>query len=387
MEGSNEIDVASAEVEGLAIILDADVNAEDAYDLSDLGQPKESIKKLLVLSLGVRRLSGLLPLVTNLPNLNRLTLLMVEIDPSAFNSIPDALMKLRYICVGGSSGCGLFSELLKRQECELRNLDFCGSSVDDNDLTILADSLTMNTRLCRLGLIGNEGISIIGWTTMLRLVCNLSSIVDITQSNHTLNSLGIFSTEDTELVESVLGIGNANLLHAALEMNCLDDKNMAARVKILLAHSEGHLNIGNSAIIDEIMPRILGWLTKMSTGTSLNFIQCRKAPLSQAEAEAARLDGIYHILLARPNLLTYADVLSSKPYESSSSLQSELGNGKNTNTMASPAVEIIGSVVRPRLALCKKVITGMLAVELLICLTLLGIVVLTFPAKPWSISI
>ena len=91
---------------------------------------------------------------------------------------------------------------------------------------------------------------------MLKIVCNSSSINDVKNSSHTLHDLGMLLADD-EKIDRVLGVVDANLLRASLQLNRSSDKTLIVRHKILWSHTQGNLNLGDSSIITGAMSCIL----------------------------------------------------------------------------------------------------------------------------------
>jgi len=204
---------------------------------------------------------------------------------------------------GGSRGTQLPTS-------NLEELYLHDNSMDNESVLVLADSLTKNNHLKVLSLAGNNAITAEGWSAMLNLVCNRSSINDIVNSNHTLNDLGIgfpcrcgntFS-DGRSTLDCALGIDGANLLCAALRLNETNNKMLVARRKILWSHARGDLNLGNSSVIAGVMPRILGWIAEHSGKITLDHLQYYEPHLPIAKLASIRLDSIYRIIQSMPDL-------------------------------------------------------------------------------------
>ena len=96
---------------------------------------------------------------------------------------------------------------------------------------------------------------------------------------------------------------------------------LVTRHKILWSHVQGKLNLEDSFIVTDAMPRILAWIgndlnetnagamsriqawiRNESNETNVNFIQYHDPPLPKARIDTIRLDSIYRIIRSRPEL-------------------------------------------------------------------------------------
>ena len=147
------------------------------------------------------------------------------------------------------------------------------------------------------------------------------------KSNHTLAYLDIYPAVLVKTVVRVLGVDDANLLCASLQMNDKSNKTLTKRHKILWSHARGKLNLGDSFIATGAMPRILAWIGNYSNETNasamsriqawirnesnqtnVNLIQYHDPPLPKARIDTIRLDSIYRILRSRPELCKANDL-------------------------------------------------------------------------------
>ena len=203
----------------------------------------------------------------------------------------------------GRNGCISLAKLLKNEESKLEELHLYDNSLDSDCAIILADALSRNTTLKRLGLRGNRKINTSGWAAILKLVCNTSSINNVIESNHTLRSVGMFVKSDVSRhrrITSSLGADSTNILRAALELNVISNKRTVTRRKIIWGHTREDFNIGNSSISTAAMPIILAWF---GDDTNANLVQYDDPPLQRATVDTIRLESIYNILRARPDLI------------------------------------------------------------------------------------
>ena len=95
--------------------------------------------------------------------------------------------------------------------------------ITNEELEALTDALATNNTLKRLWLCGVNG----GYAAFTRILCNKSSILSTYQSNHTLNMLNgnMFLPEE---------------LTSLLQINKENNKNQAARLKIIKTHFSGN---------------------------------------------------------------------------------------------------------------------------------------------------
>ena len=111
-------------------------------------------------------------------------------------------------------------------------------------------------------------------------------------------------------VISALGVDDANLLFASLELNekwswrRKDNAPSIIRQKMIWAHAaRGGINIADSDIPDGVMPVILSWFGDYSSEKTAHLIKYHDPPLSQKEVNTKRLDSFYRIVLELPLVL------------------------------------------------------------------------------------
>jgi len=205
----------------------------------------------------------------------------------------------------GQRGCTSLAPLLKSLESNLKNLYLRGNPIYDA-VDILVGSLSKNTKLRELALGENSRITGSGWRSLLKLICNTSSMTAVKESNHTLSCLWLFGDARNAVV-SALGVDDANLLFASLELN-REPFNRSRRVstssiirqKMILSHARGGINIADSDIPDGAMPVILSWFGDYSNEKTAHLIKYHDPPLSQKKVNTKRLDSFYRIVLERP---------------------------------------------------------------------------------------
>ena len=204
--------------------------------------------------------------------------------------------------------CVSLAQLLKSPGSNLTHLNLSNNLIDDEGIDILAVSLTNNTKLQTLDLYGNSKITESGWRSLLKLVCNVSSMTSVKESNHTLHCLGIRGGEIKATIISALGVDDANLLFASLELNNewwwrrKDNTSSIIRQKMIWAHvARGGINIAGSGIPDGVMPAILSWFGDYSNAKNAKLIQYHT--LSLSEEGVKRLNSLYRIIREMPVLL------------------------------------------------------------------------------------
>jgi len=203
----------------------------------------------------------------------------------------------------GTRGCNSLANLLKRRGSKLETLSLYDNSIDNEGVIALSQSLKKNSTLKCLGLRGNKKITMPGWLSILRLVCDTSSIKSIKASNHTVDNIGMFRSNDDSRhlrIVASMGADYTNLLRSSLELNAKSNKSKVVCQKIIFAHAREDLNIGRCSIQREAMPNVLSYF---GDDTNASLIQYDHPPLSPAMVDTIRLESIYNMLLARPDLV------------------------------------------------------------------------------------
>ena len=125
---------------------------------------------------------------------------------------------------------------------------------------ILAGSLANNSQLEDLYLGGNDNISVVGWESFRRLVCDASSVSATCGSNHTLRKIR-GEVLSLEIVEPIV-----QQLERALADNgrpgTLKDK---AYRKIIHHHFHSEKRNKSGPLLDmdaKIMPRVFSWINQ-----------------------------------------------------------------------------------------------------------------------------
>ena len=176
----------------------------------------------------------------------------------------------------GRRECTYLAQLLKSSESNLGYLYLKDIIIDDEAVDILTDSLSKNTKLRGLALVGNN-ITGSGWRSLLKLICDTSSMTAVVESNHTLNCLWLFGDARMQAaVVSALGVDDANLLFASLKLNekwswRVNLLSLIARQKMIWAHERGNINI---AILISLLVSCLLYFH------GLGITQTRRTPTS-----------------------------------------------------------------------------------------------------------
>lgn len=243
-------------------------------------------------------MNGFASFLSNNPHLREITLTQCNIGTATFDALANALMNrtadtlksldLRHnnlgdcnldslvtlfskctkltslwLCSNGIDQrvCVSLDQLLKSPESNLEYLHLSDNAINDEGVKILADLLSNNTKLRTLDLHGNNNISESGWLSLLKLICNTSSMTTVNKSNHTLYGEGDMKAA----VVSALGVDKANLLFASLELNrnwrsWRDNTPSIIRQKMVWAHAtRGDIKFVGSDIPIGVMPVILSW--------------------------------------------------------------------------------------------------------------------------------
>ena len=140
---------------------------------------------------------------------NRCGIESIEIDTE---HIPKHLTWLSLIGnIINANGCHELAKLLQGGDSTLKDLYLRGNTIDDEGIAILVAALQNNTSLTALSLRGNDAISKQGKVSLLRLVCNISSIESTLQSNHTLRDLWFKTDEEIQRhIDIAVRINNRN---------------------------------------------------------------------------------------------------------------------------------------------------------------------------------
>ena len=121
----------------------------------------------------------------------------IEIDSE---HIPQNMKALYLYENNINSGCCLeLAKLLKEENATLQTLSLEDNKIDDEGVEILIDALKSNTSLTNIYLTKNDGISVKGMNSCLRLVNDISSINATLKSNHTLESINVLGGNNVDI--------------------------------------------------------------------------------------------------------------------------------------------------------------------------------------------
>lgn len=290
-----------------------------------------SLDVVAQIGLGCRGLSCMRPFLTHSPCIKSIVLRNCNIDAKAVDLLSDALLErsddtLEHInlCDNrfgdvnldklvevvrrnsnmkslwlenngiGRRGCASLAKLLGKSQSTLESFRLGYNAIDDVAAARLASSLADNTTLVSLDLDMNHDIKTAGWSALLKLVCNSSSVTDVAKSNHTLCNFGRFFSNSKRALETKLEDDDASLLRASLKMNgTFQKREDAVRHKILWSHIRGDLNVGVSSIDTGALPSILAWIGDSSDEAE---------KLQDHQPQYFNLDAFYRIAVSRPEL-------------------------------------------------------------------------------------
>jgi len=232
-----------------------------------------------------RGFQALTTALTKCTGLRKILLHMSNIDDELLQRVIDAIggnHKLEMLDLSsnniGSEGCRALARLLQDPDSSLRVLALDRNVIDDTGSFVLANALRNNTTLEELQLDQNRGITSVGLNEFYQVVCNTSSILDTFLSNHTLERLEEFESEDWA----------PSNIRRELDRNCSNDKHGVAIKKILCHHQ--HLNVESFFEWDlKVLPYAIEW-----------FRRARLCCEDIANLDAKILSSIYQFALAMP---------------------------------------------------------------------------------------
>jgi hypothetical protein len=168
-----------------------------------------------------------------------------------------------------AEGWVTFSAFLRNPNSNLKELSVedC-NHINDTVMNSFADALTINHRLRGLDMswcddTSNQSkVTSIGYDTFTCTLCNSSSILSTFNSNHTLEEVD-FEVYDNEF-EQLLCDFLSEELTSLLQINRENNKNQAARLKIIKTHFSGNdikmEPFAKMAII--VRPHAIAWMAK-----------------------------------------------------------------------------------------------------------------------------
>ena len=153
----------------------------------------------------------------------------------------------------GKCGCTALGVLLKHPSCKLKEVYLHRCGIDNECVTILANSLVGNSCLTKLVLKEND-IGLAGWKAFSPILCDTSSIETTYNSNHTLEDFGkSYISSRLVLPEEVASLMRWN------ESQC---KFMVVRRKIIEHHfmsTEDNFDIFLDMEL-QVLPYVISWM-------------------------------------------------------------------------------------------------------------------------------
>ena len=175
----------------------------------------------------------------------------------------------------GQNGCDLIAHLLQDPMCPMEELNLqANRDINDAAAIVLANALVGNRTLNKLDL-ASTGVTITGFDSFLRTICDTSTIKTTYASNHTLQYLH-FRPPD---------------LRQHLELNRNNDKKAVARHKVLMHHFSGDINM--QPFEEMTQDLLLG---------SVNFIDKWGRENDRASYDIARRSILYQLIKSDPML-------------------------------------------------------------------------------------
>ncbi|KAL9189559.1 hypothetical protein ACHAXT_009234 [Thalassiosira profunda] len=221
--------------------------------------------------------------------------------------------------------------LLASNESFLREIHLGGNPFSLEEVLLLVKSLETNDQLKTLSLEGTDDSAVA--KRVLALVCNGSSAAGAAKSNHTISSFGrpfdptsnnynaigrVIPTDFGVPFETHLDDDETKLVRTALRLNHKDDRpGLKARRKIFWRHMRGDFHVGDDSIDISLMPRVIslvGHVYPCVAQGAGRCDACHKATAQllccqengprpeQSVLERIRLEAVYRILRARPEL-------------------------------------------------------------------------------------
>lgn len=172
----------------------------------------------------------------------------------------------------GNSACQQIATFLKNRRCSLETLNLSSNGIGDRGLRKLICGIRENETLHTLSLSNNQKLTSEGWSAVLKLLCDESSIDATHRSNHTLRtlrgpSIGFYRSETGAKISEMLRVNSQAKM---LECSRKDDNfkptasNIAAARKITKAHLVTLYNEHRSESLcctpNHIVVNILEWI-------------------------------------------------------------------------------------------------------------------------------
>ena len=207
------------------------------------------------------------------------------------------------------------STLLEMPDSNLEEIDLSRNNINDEGALIFVNSLRSNCKLKILDLADNDGITVDGWMHFSKLLCDTSSVNNTYLSNHTLEGVG-----NRRRLMRDAGVRSNLTLNRSSE-----DKGLIAMIKILQHHE--HFNLQPFFEWEfKVLPLLIGWLKKASTGTTAFWLAKNKSLdtifLFLSKIRRMKLSCLYEFVREFPML--YVGPVTRKEIEESSATEMQL---------------------------------------------------------------
>lgn len=169
---------------------------------------------------------------------------LLDLDRNDVREIPDSLgrfERLEHLWLEGNrlstTGHASMARLLRNEggTSRLKNVDLTYTGMRDGDAVALAESLRGNGTLERIRLEGNK-LGENSHRAFLKVLCDVSSVSNTLNSNHTLRNLELPRSIDPSVMELFYRIGIAT----GMNKSCAHDILAAGRAKVIAAQLHGH---------------------------------------------------------------------------------------------------------------------------------------------------
>jgi hypothetical protein len=169
-----------------------------------------------------------------------------------------------------AEGWVTFSAFLRNPNSNLEELTLdCSHHMNDTVMNTFADALTINHKLQKLDIYwcdntpNQSKVTSIGYDTFICTLCNSSSIMSTFNSNHSLEEIDV-EIYDNEDEEQLLRDFLPEELTSLLQINKENNKNQAARLKIIKTHFSGNSirmePLTTMAV--NVRPHAIAWMAK-----------------------------------------------------------------------------------------------------------------------------
>ena len=202
--------------------------------------------------------------------------------------------------------CEILAGLLTDTNCNLESLALRNNEIDNEGVTVIANSLSNNTKLQNLDLYNNHFDTT---TSFSRLVCDTSSINSTYYSNHTLVGLGRYLSIDPHLKTLLEMNTGTNKRHVAMKKILRSHPNIDMAPLFTLCLEEGERNL-------KALPYVIDWFDTASAAIDDEEVHSSVSSDDSSdysdsddssdnydyEVEEKKLTAIYEFALAMPVL-------------------------------------------------------------------------------------